>query len=123
MRYRLWNVYDRNHSNSLNKSELKSLADDCIDRQMKLLEDDLALKNPHLSPEQLKEKLKEERVFLVEGKSEKESRAYMRQRLLETLDLNHDGKITKQEFLVHWNAFAQEVFQLQEQGAIECSIM
>lgn len=119
----LWKRYDKNMDGVLQRAEVKALADDVIHRVIQLVKEDLQRQHPDISAADLHERVEEEKLFRLPGKSEAETAHEMKRRLAKTLDLNQDGKITKTEYVMQWNAFADGVFTEQKTGELGCSIM
>jgi hypothetical protein len=76
----------------LDRKELKLLAQDCIDRTMKMYEDEFRRLNPNLNAAQVQKSLEKEKQFMIPGKNKQESQREIVKRLVRKLDVNGDGK-------------------------------
>jgi len=121
----LWQRYDKDKNGVLSRNELKSLAADVVARLIQLVRDDLLRERPELQhdPARLDALVEKEKLFVLPGKNAKQSQQELARQLAETLDINGDGRVSMQEYLMQWNEFASDVFQLKKDGAIACSIM
>ena len=99
----LWHRYDADRKLVLGRREIALLTQDVITRLLKLVRDDLVAKHPHMSEQQIDEALENEKFLVLPGKNQKETRKEMTRMLQRTLDINHDGKISKEEYLAQWN--------------------
>ena len=125
----LWKQYDKDKNGTLDRSELKKLAKDCINRTIAMCEEEIRRQQPQLKEEELKAAVEKELKFVLPGAneagaSEKDVRKVMVKKLVRKLDVNGDGDVTKAELLATWNVFAQELFQMKvSEGPVNCSIM
>ena len=125
----LWKQYDKDKNGTLDRSELKKLAKDCINRTIAMCEEEIRRQQPHLTEIELKAAVEKELKFVLPGAndsnaSEKDVRKVMVKKLVRKLDVNGDGDVTKAELLATWNVFAQELFQMKvTEGPVNCSIM
>jgi len=96
-----------------------------VARLIQLVRDDLLRERPELQhdPARLDALVEKEKLFVLPGKNAKQSQQELARQLAETLDINGDGRVSMQEYLMQWNEFASDVFQLKKDGAIACSIM
>lgn len=63
-----WNAYDVDGNGVMNKKELKKFADDCVERCISSMEEQIRAQNPHIdSQAELDEILREERMFILPG--------------------------------------------------------
>ena len=125
----LWKQYDKDKNGTLDRSELKKLAKDCINRTIAMCEEEIRRQQPQLTENELKAAVEKELKFVLPGAneanaSEKDVRKVMVKKLVRKLDVNGDGDVTKAELLATWNVFAQELFQMKvTEGPVNCSIM
>jgi hypothetical protein len=119
----LWYRFDKDRNNVLGRGEVQQLAEEVIERVVQLVKDDLSRQHPNMTPREIDERAEEEKWFVLPGRNRKETVAEMKRRLSEALDLNKDGRITRQEYTLCWNKFAKSVFVLEEKGEIACAIM
>ena len=125
----LWKQYDKDKNGTLDRSELKKLAKDCINRTIAMCEEEIRRQQPQLREDELKAAVEKELKFVLPGAndsnaSEKDVRKVMVKKLIRKLDVNGDGDVTKAELLATWNVFAQELFQMKvTEGPVNCTIM
>ena len=125
----LWKQYDKDKNGTLDRSELKKLAKDCINRTIAMCEEEIRRQQPQLREDELKAAVEKELKFVLPGAndsnaSEKDVRKVMVKKLVRKLDVNGDGDVTKAELLATWNVFAQELFQMKvTEGPVNCSVM
>jgi Ca2+-binding EF-hand superfamily protein len=119
----IWAKYDSDGNGFLDRNELKQLAQDCVDRMITMMEEEIRRANPGISEKNLKKAIEREKMFVLPGKNAAESQREMVKMLVKKLDVNGDGEVTKSELFTQWNGFSKELFQMRSDGALECSIM
>jgi hypothetical protein len=73
---------------------MTALATDCVQRVLQLFEDEVRATNPKMTDEEVQKTLEKERVFLLPGKTKKESVQEMTKMLIAKLDVNRGTKET-----------------------------
>lgn len=125
----LFAQYDIDGNGSLDKKELKLLASDCIDRTLKMYEDEIRRTNPNMSENNIKKAVEKEKMFLLpapaDGKTRKKEDFHrdMTKYLIKKLDVTGEGVVSKNELMVNWNNFANTLFTIRTDGALDCIIM
>lgn len=81
--------------------------------------------NPDLNQKQIQELVEKERFFLLPGKNREESDKAMCDMLMKHLDVDNSGEVTREEFVMRWNNFAQALFADHQaiDHSLECSVM
>lgn len=124
----VWNHYDANANGELDRSEVITLASDVVDRFVVLYEEQLRRDQPTLSSEDVTRLAKRD-VFphLLSGDSPAEAKRVMADRLFKLLDTNHDGCITRTEFLFSWKLVSKQMLTIkgnqQAPKGVSCVIL
>jgi hypothetical protein len=94
----LWLLMDTNHNNILSTAELFTFAKSYFNTKVVELSRDV---------NQPEEKLKQD---FLHGKKIQSHLLCLKKQMDVTMDMNKDGKITKREFVIKWNATAKKYF-------------
>ena len=137
---RVWEHYDENYDGVLQPAELRKLAADVVRRLTELTRDQLRGENPTASEKTLDGMLAKELRHVLPGgdggagssgantnvsRDERAAAAVFAQ-LSRDLDLDHDGKVTRTEFLFQWRVTAAELMNKPRQpkgGELACIIL
>lgn len=108
-------------------SALQLFAQHMIDRILSNFRQCVKEKQPELSASSLEDIVKKERVYLLPNchpTDDKQTLKAMQQHIL--LKFDHSGaggrKVTKQQFMMGFNAFSTQLFKVREDGPLACSI-
>lgn len=108
-------------------SALQLFAQHMIDRILSNFRNCVKEKQPELSASSLEDIVKKERVYLLPNchpTDDKQTLKAMQQHIL--LKFDHSGaggrKVTKQQFMMGFNAFSTQLFKVREDGPLACSI-
>ncbi len=122
----IWEHYDADGNGYLDREELKKLATECVERTLKMFADQLREANPNISDEQLKKEVDKERFFLLPGKGDgkRDQTQDMVRMLVQKLDINKDGQVSRAELMMQWNSFSSDLFKERTaEGSLDCTIM
>lgn len=109
----IWDHYDADGNGYLDRDELKKLAAECVERTLKMFADQMREANPNITEEQLKKEVDRERYFLLPGKGDgkRDQTQDMIKMLVNKLDINKDGQVSRAELMMQWNSFSAELFR------------
>lgn len=121
----VWQQYDLDGNGVLDRKELALLASDCIARTLAMVGEEVRKQNPNVSESELQAAIEREREFILPGGGGKKEEAHQKmvKMLIRKLDVNGDGSVTKAELMMQWNSFSASLFQVRDQGALDCCIM
>lgn len=121
----LWNRYDKNHNEFLDKEEIEHLSIDLVSRLMKVIDTEIHLIYSHLSQEEIDNLIMKEREKILPGCiTLKQAEQELINRLLATMDLNQDHTISRDEFRAKFTTFTKELFNVNlDTDDSFCSLM
>jgi hypothetical protein len=121
----VWEHYDANKNDLLDKSEVHQLGCDLVDRFCALYKEALVKENPAFQEADL-QRLMTKDVFphMLRGDNILEAKRLMTDKLEHELDLNKDGVITKVEFMFAYKNIARQVLTVKvRKEALSCTIL
>jgi len=117
----VWDHYDRNKDGILNKDELKFLAWDVVDRFIQLY---LENSKPKNEQKQIRNRMMDEWKYFFPGSSVPETKILMADYLQKELDIDHDGIVTKNDFLFSWRNQVKQILKIKPNSkVISCVIL
>jgi hypothetical protein len=119
----VWEHYDANGDGILNKNELPALARDTVDRVVAMIKENIKRENPELADKALEEMTKNELPHILPGKDIAECKRMMVEYLNKELDVDHDGVITRTEFMMKWKLTSRQLQTFKVAKAIACNIL
>lgn len=128
----IWEHYDANRDDVLNRGELIALASDVVDRFLAIYRHQIMSERGAAAAVALTEaemvRLVRRDVFphLLPGQTESESKRAMVDRLQRALDLDGDGSITRTEFLFSWKVTVTSILAAAaktKSHALNCVIL
>lgn len=120
----VWEHYDVNHDDILNRSEVPQLASDLVERFLMILREGIKAENPRLSDADVEKSVKKEVKQQLPGKDIPETKRIMTDRLIHELDVDHDGTITKTEFFFQWKQTSKTFLTIQKDNKpLSCTIL
>jgi Ca2+-binding EF-hand superfamily protein len=137
--------FDSDGDGVLSQRELLDLADQCIVRILHEFAAHLKHRHTAISPDELEEKILRERYYILPSLSKGKMRAggnkpgvvaerfrrCMARELVRQLDINGDGSVTKNKFVIAWPRFAEKWFDFERRmkdaqemsEAVRCALM
>jgi hypothetical protein len=135
----VWDHYDVNGNGELDRPEINQLASDVVERYCILYEEQLVREHklatqkknkkgpqPELSPEEIKRLMKKD-VFphLLPGKCAAQAKLGIAEKIIQELDVNKDGIITRTKFLFQWRNASKQLLTIHtpEKAKMACTIL
>jgi hypothetical protein len=121
----VWEHYDVNKDDILNKTELPALASDLVDRFVALYKEQLMIDQPTLSEKEVTRLINKD-IFphMLAGENLLEAKRLMSDRIAHELDVDKDGIITKTEFFFGWKNISKQVLTFKApKGGLACVIL
>lgn len=117
--------YDANSNDTLDKSEVAQLASDVVERYIMLYTEQLRRDQPSLSDSAVQGMLKRDLwPHLLPGANLVECKRLVAERLYRELDLDRDGAITKMEFMFQWKQTSKQWLTIRPpKGGLGCVIL